>query len=213
MPAFTKSVFVNCPFDSAYRPFFDALVFTIEYLGMTARSSYEASDAGEPRITKLIRIMAGSRYGIHDLSRCRAKKQGELYRLNMPLELGIDLGCQKFGTGRQKKKRILVLDKHTYRLQKAVSDLSGSDIKAHKDSVKELVSVVSGWLVLCAKVNHRAPSEIRRMHLRYEAARYENLLKTKHSPADMRKIPQHVERLAMRRWIKQNKPHKAGQYN
>jgi hypothetical protein len=40
-----------------------------------------------------------SRFGIHDLSRCKAITAGDYVRMNMPFELGIDHGSKRFGTG------------------------------------------------------------------------------------------------------------------
>lgn len=39
----------------------------------------------------------------------------------MPLELGIFLGAKRFGTGEQKKKACLILDRDPFRYQKFTS--------------------------------------------------------------------------------------------
>src|SRR5262245_48821549 len=43
--------------------------------------------------------------------------KGELYRLNMPFELGLDVGCQRFAGGLRKRKKCLILDAESYRYQ------------------------------------------------------------------------------------------------
>jgi len=63
------SVFVNCPFDSAYRPIFEAIVFTVHDCGYIARCALELDDSSEVRIEKIARIIAGCKFGIHDISR------------------------------------------------------------------------------------------------------------------------------------------------
>lgn len=45
------------------------------------------------------------------------------------------------------KEKILILEKEKYRFQKAISDLSGSDIKHHDDKVDKVVCAVRDWLV------------------------------------------------------------------
>ena len=50
-------------------------------------------------------LIEQSRYAIHDLSRLQASREGEYYRLNMPLELGIGVGCKLFGKGPQRQKQ------------------------------------------------------------------------------------------------------------
>jgi len=95
-PGFDKNVFINCPFDENYLPLFRAVIFTIHDMGFRARCSLEASNAGNVRIDKIQDIIAQSKYSIHDLSRTQLDRRNRLPRFNMPLELGIDLGCKRF---------------------------------------------------------------------------------------------------------------------
>ncbi len=154
------NVFINCPFDDDYWDIFRAIVFTIIRMGHKPRFSLERADSGEPRIQKLIEIIRQSKYEIHDLSRCIAKKKGELFRLNMPLELGIGLGARYFGQGNLKSKKFLILEEERYRFQAAISDISNSDIKAHGGEPIQAVKVVRDWLVQEAGANPQSPTEI-----------------------------------------------------
>ena len=91
-------------------------------------------------------LIEQSRYAIHDLSRLQASREGEYYRLNMPLELGIDVGCKLFGKGPQRQKQCLILGEQRFRYRAAVSDLSGSDIAAHNGSPETLATELRNWL-------------------------------------------------------------------
>ncbi|MFS2149497.1 hypothetical protein [Rhizobium sp. Rhizsp42] len=114
-PPFDKSIFVNCPFDEDYEPILQAVMFCMVYLGFTPRLATERNDGAENRLMKILGLIEGSKYSVHDLSRSQAKIVGEHYRLNMPFELGIDYGCrQYFGQGREQKK-ILILEEKRYR--------------------------------------------------------------------------------------------------
>jgi hypothetical protein len=139
---FNESVFVNCPFDEDYLPLLRPLLFTIIYLGFKPRIALEELDSGVPRIQKIIRLITSSKYAIHDLSRLKALEAGEYYRLNMPFELGIDVGCRLFGKGERRQKRCLVLEAERYRYQAAISDLSNSDIAVHGGVPKTIVTEV-----------------------------------------------------------------------
>ena len=143
---YQQSVFVNCPFDQDYRPLFDALVFTVTDCGFEARCAKEASDSGEVRIDKIIKIIRACRYGIHDISRTELDPVNRLPRFNMPLELGLFLGAKEFGRDRQRQKRCLVLDRDPYRYQKFISDISGQDISAHRNEPERAIRVVRDWL-------------------------------------------------------------------
>lgn len=94
---FSRSVFVNCPFDSDYLPLLRPLLFTILDLRFIPRIASERSDSGESRIEKISGLIGDCRYSIHDLSRLRASQAGEFSRMNMPFELGIEYGSRLFG--------------------------------------------------------------------------------------------------------------------
>ena len=103
-PRYNDNVFVNCPFDLAYKSLFDAMVFAIHDCGFIARCALEEEDASQVRIDKIYNIIAHCRYGIHDISRTELDEIIGLPRFNMPLEFGVFLGAKKFGTAEQKKK-------------------------------------------------------------------------------------------------------------
>ena len=143
---FDRNVFVNCPLDEDYDHILQAVLFCLVRFGLKPRIATERSDAGEPRINKILDIVQSSRYSIHDLCRCQTRHEGEYYRLNMPFELGLDFGCRRYGAGRLKDKVILVLEAERYRYQAAISDLAASDIEAHHGDYQLAVRKVRNWL-------------------------------------------------------------------
>jgi hypothetical protein len=145
-PGFEKNVFINCPFDDKYLPLFHAVIFTVHDMGFRARCALEASNAGNVRIDKIQDIIAECKYSIHDLSRTQLDKTHKLPRFNMPLELGIDLGCKRFGKGHEQEKVFLVMDVDRFRYQKFISDISGQDVYAHSSTQKQIINVVREWL-------------------------------------------------------------------
>jgi hypothetical protein len=158
--SFAENVFVNCPFDDDYQRMLQPMLFTIISVGLRPRIALESFDSGKPRIEKILALIRESRFGIHDLSRIQALEPSQLPRLNMPLELGLDFGCRYFGTGLSREKRCLILESQRYRYQAAMSDLSGSDIEAHDNEPRELVSIVRSWLRSEARVNAAGPDDI-----------------------------------------------------
>lgn len=142
-----KSIFINCPFDDEYREIFLGILFTTIYLKYTPRLALDSTDSGQIRINKIVTLITESKFGIHDLSRMVSSKKGEHYRMNMPFELGIDYACQNIHTDKFPDKKILILDSEQYRYQKAISDLSGCDIKKHHNNVIEAIKSIRDWLV------------------------------------------------------------------
>ncbi|MBF9222324.1 hypothetical protein [Hymenobacter ruricola] len=160
-----RSVFINCPFDADYRLLFNAIAFAVADCGFIPRCALEAEDSGDIRILKILDIIEQCGYGIHDISRTEstpsAKRDGTtelLPRFNMPLELGLFIGAQRFGHGQQKRKNYLVFDVEPHRYQRFISDLAGQDIKAHhwpgmaataeaRDrAVSQLILAIRNWL-------------------------------------------------------------------
>ena len=130
-----------------------------------------------------------SRYAIHDLSRLQARKKGEYYRLNMPLELGIDVGCRLFGQGQHSTKKCLILEEQRYRYQAAVSDLSGSDIAVHGGSPEALVTEVRNWLNSQAHVQAPGPARVWTAFLEFMSYNYVSLKKRGFSGHDVEILP------------------------
>lgn len=145
-PNYNDNVFINCPFDSTYKPLFDAIVFAVHDCGFIPRCALEEEDASQVRIDQIYNIIADCRYGIHDISRTELDEDSGLPRFNMPLELGIFLGAKKFGTIEQKRKKGLILDTERYRYQQFISDIAGQDIQAHHNSSREVITHVRNWL-------------------------------------------------------------------
>lgn len=147
---YDKSVFVNAPFDAAYRPLFRAVTFAVYDCGFTPRSALEHDDAGESRYNKILRIIRGCRLGIHDISRVELDRATRLPRFNMPLELGLFLGARNFGAGRDQTKRCLILERDPYRYQAFCSDIAGQDIRAHEGKRDIVIQIVRDWLSMSA---------------------------------------------------------------
>jgi hypothetical protein len=64
----------------------------------------------------------------------------------MPLELGIFLGAQMVGGGKQKTKNCLILDTDKYRYRNFCSDISGQDVKAHRGEPERALEAARDWL-------------------------------------------------------------------
>jgi hypothetical protein len=129
----------------------------------------EIDDASEVRIDKIYKIIEECRFGIHDLSRTELDKSSQLPRFNMPLELGLFLSAKRFGTGRQRQKACLVLDREVYRYQKFISDIAGQDIRAHGLEEKATIAVARDWLRASAKRNMPGGSEIHRQYQKFNS--------------------------------------------
>ena len=206
--AFSRNVFVNCPFDEDYRPLLRPLLFCIYYLGFTPRIALENLDSGKPRFDKIVLLVRQSRYAIHDLSRLKSEAVGEYYRLNMPFELGLDVGCRLFKKGQWSGKKCLILEAERFRYQAAISDLSGSDIAVHGNQPVHVVSEVRNWLNNEAKLNAPGPAEVWGRFTDFMADNYDDLKRRGFSDSDIEKLKINELMDCMSSWIKKEGPSK-----
>jgi len=198
---FDKGVFLNCPFDDAYLPLLRPILFVILDLGLTPRIALERLDSGRPRIEKIISLIGESKYAIHDLSRLKAGKAGEYYRLNMPFELGLDVGCRLFRSDRWAEKRCLILGAERYRYQAALSDMSNSDIAVHGNDPVEASSQVRNWLANEAGLRAPGPSGLWGRFIDFMADNYATLRANGYSDRDVERLPIPELMTCMQDWI------------
>ena len=152
MPLRSRDVFVNCPFDDTYKPIFHAIVFAVHNLGFRALCVLGIDDASEARLEKIMRIIGQCAYSIHDISSVGLSSATNLPRFNMPLELGLDLGCKRFGSKTHNRKACLILDSEPYRYRASISDISGQDIHAHEGDPERAIAEVRNWLASVSDV-------------------------------------------------------------
>lgn len=198
---FATNVFVNCPFDSEYLPLLRPLLFTIIYLGLKPRIALEASDAGQARLDKIVHLVRESKFGIHDISRLRARTRGEFYRLNMPFELGLDFGARIFGGNEMEGKRSLILETEAHRFRAALSDLSGSDISHHRDEPYRVIVVVREWLHNVSHVQAPGASRIEGAFSDFMASDFDRLTEQGFSPQEIESlaVPELIENMEV--WV------------
>lgn len=202
---FERCVFINCPFDEDYQGILQAILFCVLYLGYRPRISTERQNSSEVRLQKILGLIEGSKYSIHDLSRCKAANPDEFYRLNMPFELGIDYGCRQYLRGR-KEKKILILEEQKYRYQTAISDLAGCDIEAHQGDYQKAVRKVRNWLVSEAGIAAAGSQRILGAYADFQEWYYEKQLSEGFSDEDIQDYPTAELVTAMQAWIAAGKP-------
>ncbi len=198
---FERNVFVNCPFDDQFLPLLRPLLFTIIYLDLNPRIALERTDSGESRLDKIVQLIRESKYSVHDLSRSEAGAVGELYRLNMPFELGLDFGCRLFGSPRSRQKKTLVLESIPHRYKAAISDLSGADVECHHDEPYKVIGVVRNWLKSSCLPAAVGPARVEAAFTRFMTDDYNALTDEGFSAADIAALPigELIER--MQNWV------------
>ena len=199
---FDRNIFINCPFDDDYLPLLQPLLFTIIYFDYNPRIASESADSGEQRIDKICDLIDRSKYSIHDLSRLRSKTKKEFYRLNMPFELGIDYGCRRFATNHHRDKKFLILEKNRYDYAKALSDLSGVDIKTHEEKPGKIVRATRNWITTLASETIDSSSVVWEQFNLFIEDFYEKRKAENFSDDDIYEMPVSEFIGYIRKWIK-----------
>lgn len=145
IPNYNDNVFINCPFDVDYAPNLQAIVFTVYRCGFVPVSALSEDNALENRLSKIEKLVAGSKFGIHDISRTELNDHG-FPRFNMPFELGIFFGAKRFGATDQKSKNALIFERTKFTYQNYMSDLNGIDTKAHNNNTSIIIQSIGDWL-------------------------------------------------------------------
>jgi hypothetical protein len=180
----------------------DAICFTLIYLGFSPKLS-ETTDSGSTRIDGIGELIKNSKFSIHDLSRMKSTKKGEISRFNMPFELGLDLGCKKFGSETQQSKLLLILDKEKYRYQEAISDLSGNDIGSHSDKPEYAVRETRNWIrKISNNSNLAGPTLIWKTYAEFEGDFKQEALLLGFSEEDILVMPKSEYFNFISNWIK-----------
>lgn len=203
---FERSVFINCPFDKDYEPILQGILFCVIYLGFEPRLATERANGAENRIDRISELIRASKFSIHDLSRCRARRAGEYFRLNMPFEFGIDYGCRRFLGGKYTEKKFLILEKERYRYQAALSDIAGCDIESHSEKYDNAVRKVRDWLVQEANAPKDGPQRILDKYADFQEWNYERLRYDGHSENDIKQYPTQELMASMRDWMEAGQP-------
>ncbi|MBO9097936.1 MULTISPECIES: hypothetical protein [unclassified Rhizobium] len=202
-PPFERSVFINCPFDEAFAPILQAIAFCVVFLGFFPRLAPENRDNAASRLEKIVELIKGSKYGIHDLSRCQATSIGQYSRMNMPFELGMDHACKRFGNSPLSEKVILILEQERFDYQKSLSDIAGWDIQAHQGDFAKAVRHVRTWLVAQPSTARVSPSKILGEYLAFQEWYWKRELAAGSSEEDIREYPTVEVIEAMHEWKRQ----------
>lgn len=200
MDAFERSVFINCPLDDAYERTLQAVLFCIIHLGFTPRLASERADGGEDRLTKILGLIEASKFSIHDLSRNRASREGEVFRLNMPFELGLDYACRRYKPGMVGKK-FLVFERERFETKAALSDLSGCDFEVHGDDYATAIGEVRNFLVNEAQARNDGKALIVARYEDFLGWYWERQLAAGSSEADIKTYPRREVLRAMKVWV------------
>jgi hypothetical protein len=97
------------------------------------------------RLDRILELISACRYSFHDLSRVQLSRGAP--RFNMPFEAGLAVAIARSRPDHQ----WFLLEARAHRMQKSLSDLSGTDPYIHRNSPRQLLVALTDALVRAAK--------------------------------------------------------------
>jgi len=114
---------------------------------------------GDRRLDRIMDLIKGCRYSIHDLSRVELSKgEPRTPRFNMPFELGLTVALAKQYPNRHKW---FVCESRAYRLQRSLSDLDGTDPNIHGGTIEGVMRELCNAFVRPARQMPTVPQMMR----------------------------------------------------
>ncbi len=151
-----QRVFINCPFDKAYEPLFDALLFVAVAYNFVPTTAMSSGDEGTPRIERLRSQLREVPYSLHDLSRCTGEGEFNTARMNMPFELGMAMMRQHLGSSFEgvPSHQWAALVPGDRLANRFISDLAGFDLLEYGGDadIKGLVAGAASFLATKSEV-------------------------------------------------------------
>jgi hypothetical protein len=203
---FEQAVFINCPFDDEYAPLLEAALFCVVYLGFSPRLANERLEAGENRLDKIIGMIRECKFSIHDLSRCKSAAAGEYLRMNMPFELGVDLGFRRSGVDPLPTKKFLIFEREPYDLKRAISDISGQDVEFHRDEYENVIKKVRDFFRVEGEVAAPGPARLISDYATFLGWMTEKKIYEGHSEKEALKLPTRERLDEMKAWTDLGRP-------
>jgi hypothetical protein len=134
-PLDLKAVFLNIPYDEEFSGLYVAYIVGLYLLGLIPHIASEIP-GGARRLERILALIKGCRYSIHDLSRVElSTKPGSTPRFNMPLELGMTITWADLNPDRH---TWFVFESEPHRIQRSTSDLNGTDAYIHGGTPEEI---------------------------------------------------------------------------
>lgn len=206
MNLYNESVFINCPFDDDFAPLLEAMLFCVVRGGLIPRLASERLEAGENRLDKIFGIIEDCKYSIHDLSRAVSETEGETFRMNMPFELGLDMGWRRAPDPASSDKKFLIFEKNSYELKRSLSDINGVDVAVHSNDFQKVIRGVRDFLKVEAGCNLPGPAALVDQYSIFLGWMTEKKIYEGHTEEEALELPTQERLEEMKDWVRLDKP-------
>lgn len=203
---YPKSVFINCPFDDEFGPLLEAILFCVVRSGLAPRLASESLEAGQNRLEKILELIGSCRFSIHDLSRAVSKSANEHFRMNMPFELGLDMGRRRAPDQETNDKKFLIFEKDPYELKRCLSDISGVDVAFHREDYQLVIKKLRDFLRVEAGCELPGATALEDEYAIFQGWMTEKKISEGHTEQEALELPTQERLDEMHAWMAQDRP-------
>jgi hypothetical protein len=126
--------------------------------------------------------------------------------MNMPFELGLDLGFRRVPNSATSDKKFIIFEKNPYDLKRCLSDLAGADVDFHRDDFMLVIEKLRNFLVVEARRPLPGPSAIQGDYITFQGWMVEKKISEGLTEKEALRLPT-TERLAeMSAWMTAGRP-------
>ena len=203
---YENSVFINCPFDKEFAPLLEAILFCVVRAGLIPRLASESLEGGQSRLEKILDLIERCRVSIHDLSRAKSASAGETFRMNMPFELGLDMGRRRAPDVETNDKRFIIFEKEPYELKRCLSDLAGVDVEFHRNDFQLVIRKLRDFIRVEVGVNLPGPSALEGEYYTFLGWMTEKKIAEGHTELEATSLPTQERLDEMKEWNQLDRP-------
>ncbi len=181
-------------------------MFCVVYAGLKPRLATERLEGGESRLDKIVELISSCSISVHDLSKCKSENAGDYSRMNMPFELGLDMGFRRFSGDYADQKKFIIFEKEPYDLKKALSDLAGVDVEYHKDDIQLVIKKLRDFLRVEVRCELPGAKKLLGEYYTFLGWMTENKILEGHTEEEALELPTQERLDEMFEWIAQGHP-------
>lgn len=182
------------------------MLFCIVRAGLIPRLASERLEGGQSRLEKILELIESCRYSVHDLSRAKSAAAGETFRMNMPFELGLDMGRRRAPDPETNDKRFIIFEKEPYELKRCLSDLAGVDVEYHRNNFQLVIRKLRDFIRVEAGVNLPGPSALEGEYYTFLGWMTEKKIAEGHTEAEAKNLPTQERLDEMKKWNELDRP-------
>jgi hypothetical protein len=126
--------------------------------------------------------------------------------MNMPFELGLDVGYRRSGAAGSGEKKFLIFEQDPYDLKRSLSDIAGQDVDYHRNDFQIVIKKVRDFFCVEAGVNAPGPTKLVSDYFTFQGWMTEKKIFEGHSEKEAVNLPTQERLDEMKAWVRLNKP-------